>query len=105
VQPDDGGISRSMEQGLQGGEANRVGYPGGDGFIGVIFDDKEEVAWPEAGLQALQEGRLVLYIMEGIGHEATERSEGCDRGGACRSSSDEGLEVAEAKLLFFEICF
>jgi len=78
-----------------------IGYPGGDGLVGVIFHDEEGAAGVHVGFHFLNKDGLVFYIMEGVGHEdavewgKVERVfyevglEGDDRGGLLRAAGGE----------------
>lgn len=102
----DGGIASGLEEGPEAGETNRVRHPDRCRAIGIVFDYQKTVLRAERdGAQGTDQRELVFYIVQGVGHEATERSEGCDRGGVWRSSSDDGLEVAERERDFCEVGF
>ncbi len=75
----------SFQEGLQVGEGDGVRYPGGDGLVGVVFDDEEGAGFagvgrsglrgvragarPETPFYFLQESGFILYIVQGVGHE------------------------------------
>src|ERR1700744_6273494 len=77
-----------FQQGFEGGIACGPGHPGGDGAVGVVFDDDEGTA-----VEFFEEGQFVLYIMKRVGHKEAVEVGGEGDGDEVAADGDEGDAV------------